>query len=214
MTPHKPTVTVVAGPNGAGKSSLQSLLRQARLVNCNIVNIDALEIDVDTLPNDMLRYEYEKSRRTDQKFKELCEEAISNHKDFSFECNLREEQVKYLQLFEDAGYEINLVFIWLDCIETSYKRVEKRVANGGHEVGKKSITRNFYEGLKNLDECFDGWNNVYIIDNSKDSSLMKDGEVLPLMIYVKDAKVLYVTKNISTNVLARDFPHIMKAYQS
>lgn len=98
MTSHKPTVTVVAGPNGAGKSSLQSLLRQARLVNCNIVNIDALEIDVDTLPNDMLRYEYEKSRRTDQKFKELCEEAISNHKDFSFECNLREEQVKYLQL--------------------------------------------------------------------------------------------------------------------
>ena len=60
LTSHKPTVTVVAGPNGAGKSSLQSLLRQARLVNCNIVNIDALEIDVDTLPNDMLRYEYEK----------------------------------------------------------------------------------------------------------------------------------------------------------
>lgn len=214
MTSHKPTVTVVAGPNGAGKSSLQSLLRQARLVNCNIVNIDALEIDVDTLPNDMLRYEYEKSRRTDRKFKELCEEAISNHKDFSFECNLREEQVKYLQLFENAGYEINLVFIWLDCIETSYKRVEKRVANGGHAVGKESIRTNFYEGLKNLDEYFDGWNNVYIIDNSKDSSLMNDGDSLPLIIYIKDAKVLYVTKNISPDVLARDFPNIMKVYQS
>lgn len=35
MNTKRPIVTVVAGPNGAGKTSLQSLLRQAHLVNCN-----------------------------------------------------------------------------------------------------------------------------------------------------------------------------------
>lgn len=203
---------MIAGPNGAGKSSMQSLLRQAHLINCNVVNLDALEIDVDTLPNDPLRYEYERSRRTDRKFRELCEEAIEKHKDFSYECNLREEQVKYLSLFDAAGYEINLVFIWLNDIDISRKRVEKRVQSGGHFVGERSIATNFQEGLKNLDEFYKGWSNVYVIDNSKDYSLMNDGEELTLIIYTKKDQVLYLTSNIDTETLQKNFPHILSAY--
>jgi len=43
--------------------------------------------------------------------------------------------VKYVGLFEEAGYEINLVFLWLNDLSKSFKRVEKRVAEGGHQVG-------------------------------------------------------------------------------
>ena len=62
-------VTVIAGPNGAGKTSLQSLLRQAHLVECNIVNIDAITIDENLLPNDPLRYQKELNRLVDKKYK-------------------------------------------------------------------------------------------------------------------------------------------------
>ena len=76
----RPIVTVIAGPNGAGKTSLQSLLRQASLVNCNVLNIDALAIDLDAIPNDPLRYPIELAKRTDKKFKELCERAIRENR--------------------------------------------------------------------------------------------------------------------------------------
>lgn len=205
-----PTLTVIAGPNGAGKTSLQSLIKQTHLVDCNIVNIDALAIDLDTLPEDPLRYPQELAKRTDRKFKELCENAVSKRCDFAFECNLREEQVKYVSLFDEAGYKINLVYIWLNDIQISFDRVRKRVLNGGHIVGNASIEANFIEGLKNLDEYFDSWDNVYIIDNSEDlSNFNGEDESLPLLMYIHNSKVLYVSKNIPKEILFHNFPHIM-----
>ena len=209
----RPIVTVIAGPNGAGKTSLQSLLRQASLVNCNVLNIDALAIDLDTIPNDPLRYPIELAKRTDKKFKQLCEKAIEERIDFAFECNLREEQVKYLSLFEDAGYEINLVYLWLEKIEISFNRVNYRVSKGGHYVGKESIIRNYNEGLNNLDKYFDNWNNVYIIDNSMDITELNEKANLPLILYIHNGKVLYVSNEISEETLESNFPSIFKALQ-
>lgn len=209
----RPIVTVIAGPNGAGKTSLQSLLRQASLVNCNVLNIDALAIDLDTMPNDPLRYPIELAKRTDKKFKQLCEKAIEERIDFAFECNLREEQVKYLSLFDEVGYEINLVYLWLDKIEISFNRVNYRVSKGGHYVGKESIIRNYNEGLKNLDKYFDNWNNVYVIDNSMDITELNEKANLPLILYIHNGKVLYLSNEISEETLESNFPTIFKAIQ-
>ena len=209
----RPIVTVIAGPNGAGKTSLQSLLRQVSLVNCNVLNIDALAIDLDTIPNDPLRYPIELAKRTDKKFKELCERAILERIDFAFECNLREEQVKYLSLFDEAGYEINLVYLWLDKIEISFNRVNYRVSKGGHYVGKDSIIRNYNEGLKNLDKYFDNWNNVYVIDNSMDITELNEKANLPLILYIHEGNILYVSNEISEETLESNFPTIFKVLQ-
>lgn len=209
----KPKVTVIAGPNGAGKTSIQSLLKQAHLVNCNVVNIDALQIDEDSLPEDPLRYPVEIAKRTDRKFRLLCEDAISMKYDFAFECNLRADQVKYLGLFEDAGYEINLVYVWLNNVEISYRRVADRVSKGGHLVGKQSILANYKDGLANLDGYFDSWDNIHIIDNSLDfGSNEKYSDELSLIIYVHKGRAIFVSKSIENDVLLRDFPNIISSY--
>ena len=135
-------ITVLAGPNGAGKSSIINLLQTTGLINCHVVNIDALKINANYLPNDPLRFQTELNKTIDRKFKEICEDAIANERNFSFECNLRTEQVKYLSLFESANYEINLIFVWLDNIQLSFDRVEKRGKEGGHFIGKESIEEN------------------------------------------------------------------------
>lgn len=212
MINNKPTVTVIAGPNGAGKTSLQSLLRQARLINCNVVNIDALTIDLDTLPEDPLRYSRELAKRTDKKFYDLCVTAIKQGNDFAFECNLRKEQVKYLYLFEEAGYELNLIYFWLNDIQISFNRVRTRVMKGGHSVGKSSIETNFAEGLKNLDESFKFWQNVYVIDNSMDTEDLHEKSNLPLICYIHHGKILYMTNDIAAEELSRNFPNITATY--
>ena len=202
-------VTVIAGPNGAGKTSLQSLLRQAHLVECNIVNIDAITIDENLLPNDPLRYQKELNRLVDKKFKELCLDVIENNQDFAFECNLRENQIKYLALFDDAGYKINLVYLWLDSLELSLDRVKTRVAQGGHNVGRNSIESNYYEGLNNLNDSFQDWDKLYIIDNSKDIS-KNDIENLPLILYIENGNIEYISPSIDNNILESNFPKIAK----
>ena len=202
-------VTVIAGPNGAGKTSLQSLLRQAHLVECNIVNIDAITINENLLPEDPLRYQKELNKQIDRKFKELCLDAIKNNLDFAFECNLRENQIQYLSLFDEAGYKINLVYLWLYEIELSFERVKYRVSQGGHSVGKNSIESNFYDGLKNLNDSFQDWDNLFIIDNSKDIN-KTNIENLPLVFYIEKGNIKYYNPNIDFNLIRESFPEIAK----
>lgn len=133
--------------------------------------------------------------------------------DFAFECNLRADQVKYLGLFEDAGYEINLVYVWLNNVEISYRRVADRVSKGGHLVGKQSILANYKDGLANLDGYFDSWDNIHIIDNSLDfGSNEKYSDELSLIIYVHKGRAIFVSKSIENDVLLRDFPNIISSY--
>ena len=127
-----PTLTLIAGPNGAGKTCFSSHFVKQGLLNVMPVNIDGLEnsIDENKLPNDFLRYERERRREIDRIFKESCNYAIEKQADFSFECNLRKNQVQNVGLFENAGYKLNLIYLWLDNVELSEKRVQKRVKEG------------------------------------------------------------------------------------
>ena len=206
-------ITVLAGPNGAGKSSIINLLQTTGLINCHVVNIDALKINANYLPNDPLRFQTELNKTIDRKFKELCEDAIANEHNFSFECNLRTEQVKYLSLFESANYEINLIFVWLDNIQLSFDRVEKRVKEGGHFIGKESIEENFNTSLKNLDNYLDSWNSITIIDNSKDIDVSNKKDFgLPLLAYIEKGKTLYISQNRDLQELKKNIPHIVQSY--
>ena len=84
----RPTLTVLAGPNGAGKSYFSDYFVQINLISTQPVNIDALEAQIDKsrIPNDPLRYGIEVIKAIDKVFQSLCQNAILNNKDFSFEC--------------------------------------------------------------------------------------------------------------------------------
>ena len=48
------------------------------------------------------------------------------------------------------GYQVTLVFFWLDSAELAIERVRTRVLEGGHNIPEKIIRRRYYSGLKNL----------------------------------------------------------------
>jgi len=207
-----PVLTVLAGPNGAGKSYFSGFFLEKGWITNQPVNIDALEsyVDQSRIPNDPMRYKRCLEEQIDKIFNELCHEAIQNKRDFSFECNLRRDQLGCVGFFDDARYAINLIYIYLDNIEISKSRVQIRISEGGHIVGDDSILENFNQGLKNLDDSVSDyhWNHVYIVDNSKE--IKGKGEVLTLLLEIENERIIQVSDSFVTEHRKRLLPKICK----
>ncbi len=159
------------------------------------VNIDALEqnIDQNKLPHDIQRYSRERAKEIDRLFTESCMYAIEKQQNFAYECNLRIDQLKNVRLFDEAGYKLRLIYIWLDNVDISTMRVKKRVLQGGHSVGIESIVENYYSGMKNLDDSFYDWHEVYVFDNSMDISDDAEFPGIPLLLYKDETGINYVS---------------------
>lgn len=62
---------------------------------------------------------------------------------------------------------MNLIYLWLGHADLAVKRVEQRVAQGGHHIPEETIRRRYTTGLKNVLKCYLPLaDNALIIDNS------------------------------------------------
>jgi len=87
--------------------------------------------------------------------------------DFAFETTLAAKN--YVQLIKTAktlGYEVTLLYFWLNSPELAKQRVASRVRKGGHNIPVQIIERRYYRGIHNLFILYipvcDNW---LIIDN-------------------------------------------------
>lgn len=69
-------------------------------------------------------------------------------------------------MFQEAGYEINLVYMCLSSIKESISRVKLRTSKGGHPVELGKLEYNFDQGLKKLDATFDEWKKLVVIESN------------------------------------------------
>jgi predicted ABC-type ATPase len=203
-----PVLTLLAGPNGAGKSFYTSFFVDSGYISVTPINIDALEkyVDEAKIPYDTMRYGVKLKKEIDRVFNKLCDIAIENKEDFCFECNLRDDQLICINKFQEAGYRINLIYIWLDSIELSKERVSIRIKEGGQPVGNDSIVANFNEGLANLDQSlYNGdWNRAYVIDNSRDAD--EKGNTLMLLLEMEKDKVVNISNDFFSESRKKYFP--------
>ena len=190
-----PILTILAGPNGVGKTRTTDYLQELGLFSISPIDLDLLrQKAIDQATHSI--YSIKPDKDLDKLFESYCKEAIAQNNDFCYECNLRQEQLKFIPLFEEAGYEKMLIYLMLDSIEQSRNRVDYRVKEeNGRYVNDESIKENFIQGLINLDTCFDEFEYVLIIDNSLD---FKDFKIIQM----------YVDKNNSENtVINQEFPN-------
>ncbi len=199
-----PALTILAGPSGAGKTRFSEFLKHKNFLSTCPVNLDLLREEViNDLSYDSYLDESKIGRRLDKCFEKLCKEAISEGSDFSYECNLRKDQVKYVKLFEESGYQLNLIYLTLRSIELSKSRIEKREANEKFpRIQEESILKNFHEGLKNLDDFYQDFNQIVIIDNSVDNSLPK------VQVIISDGKVRLFNNKFPYEELSDYLPKI------
>ena len=69
---------------------------------------------------------------------------------------------------KSLGYEVTLLYFWLNSVDLAIKRVKKRVESGGHNIPEEVIRRRYIMGVKYFFEIYapivDRW---VLADNSK-----------------------------------------------
>jgi predicted ABC-type ATPase len=204
-----PSLTILAGPNGAGKTRNTDQLLSLHLLPTLPVDLDLLVAQaIDDLPHSFYGADTRLSKSVDKLFYSYCIESIKTRADFCYECNFRKEQLKYVGLFEEAGYEINVIYFILNSIEQSIERVNFRVIKeGGRSVDNNSIQVNFTQGLNNLDNHFQDFNRVILVDSSQDNYI-NPSHSLNIQLDIEGNKVTCYNKEFPSKELKPFIPII------
>lgn len=183
-----PNIYIIAGCNGAGKTTASYTVLPEVLHCTEFINADNIAKGLS--PFNVEGVVIEAARIMLIRMRELMVQQV----DFAFETTLASKS--YISLLKQAkqkGYQVHLIFFWLNSIELAKERVQQRVQNGGHNIPTNVIERRYISGIKNLNELYitfvDSWR---IYDNSDNKhKLIAEGaknlvtEIIDRTIYLK-----------------------------
>ncbi len=174
-----PELHIITGSNGAGKSTVGPDYLPGYITKpLQIFNADKLFLDKQKelwkqgiRANKELRniaYEYVTTT-----FDALTEAAINNSANFAYEGHFTNEATWDVpRRFKAAGYSIHLVFFGLTDPELSQLRVVDRAKEGGHYVSPLEVEANFYGNLEKLNQHFEMFDTVQVVDTSETEHLV------------------------------------------
>ena len=144
-----PKLYIIAGCNGAGKTTASFTVLPEMLDCQEYINADEIARGLSPFNPDKSAIEAGKIML------KKIDHFLKNKIDFSIETTLATRS--YTNIIEKSrllGYEITLVFFWLDSVQLAIERVLTRVTEGGHGIPEETIVRRYYSGLKNLFELY------------------------------------------------------------
>jgi predicted ABC-type ATPase len=159
MTEAKPTITIIAGANGSGKSTFTRTTRQSLRVPVIDPDLEARLLRPDCPQAAAIEGGRQAIKR--------ARAYLENHESFAAETTLSGHT--YLRMMAEAkqkGWQVNLIYVGIDNVETSIKRVAQRVAEGGHNVPEEDIRRRYARSLINLPVALQQADRALIFDNS------------------------------------------------
>ena len=154
---------IVSGCNGAGKTTASYTILP-EILNCKeFVNADEIARGLSPFQPEKVAIEAGKIML------HRIERLLNENFTFAFETTLASKTYKNTILKAQAkGYNVTLLFFWLQTVELAKKRVQKRVSEGGHDIDPIIIERRYFSGIRNL---FDIYlpivDEVLIFDNSE-----------------------------------------------
>ena len=163
---HKPVLYVLAGVNGAGKSSIGE--SEFRSQGSPVFNPDTIAQQIRTLHPDISLTLA--NAHAWQIGKSLLEQAIAGGRDYRFETTLGGRTIA--QLLEKAarsGHRLRIWFCGLTSAELHLKRVQSRVAHGGHDIPADKIRERWNRSRENLIRLLPLIDHLRVYDNSKEA---------------------------------------------
>jgi predicted ABC-type ATPase len=151
-----PQLVMLAGPNGAGKTTYYDVfLADSPLPFLN-ADLLAAETKLDS---------FEAARILDATRARMIVDRLG----FITETVFSDPHRVKLAMLRDAigaGYDVTLVYIGIASPELSERRVEQRLALGGHDVPRDKLASRYERSLANLREALAFVPTVELFDNS------------------------------------------------
>jgi predicted ABC-type ATPase len=151
-----PQLVVLAGPNGAGKSTFYDTFLAASPLP--FLNPDLFAIETGVPPLEAAKIlDATRERMIEDKLGFITETVFSDPAG---------AKLGMLQQAIDNGYDVTLVYIGLVSAELAARRIDQRLASGGHDVPRDRVAARFERSLKNLAAAIAFVPTVEIYDNS------------------------------------------------
>lgn len=141
----KPNLYIIAGCNGAGKTTASFTILPDILDCKEFVNADEIAKGLSPFQPETVAFQAGRIMLTRVK------ELIAARKTFAFETTLATKS--YGALVKEAqacGYQVSLLFFWLNSPALAIERVKERVAPGGHNIPEDVILRRYAAGIENF----------------------------------------------------------------
>jgi predicted ABC-type ATPase len=147
---------MLAGPNGAGKTTFyRKFLSELSLPFLN-ADLLAAEMEIDS---------FEAARIIDASRDRMIEDGLGFVTETVFSDRLG-AKLGMLRKALEAGYAVTLLYIGIASPELSERRVDQRVARGGHDVPRDRLTSRYERSIENLREAVVFVPTVQLFDNS------------------------------------------------
>ena len=154
---------IIAGCNGAGKTTA-SVTILPEVLNCKeFINADEIAKGLSPFQPESV------AMQAGRIMLARMDELLQKGETFAFETTLATKSYKQkIEWAQANGYEVTLLFFWLDSPNMAKKRVAQRVAEGGHSISSQTIERRYHNGIANLFAIYiDMVDICYIFDNSE-----------------------------------------------
>jgi len=151
---------VVAGPNGSGKTTLVQKYIGRFAHQVPVVNPDEIAVAINpSAPGSA-------AMQAGREALKLQNQYLNEGKSFLLETTFSgKRELKILQKAKESGFKVNLVFVGLPDARRNIKRVVRRVADGGHDVSIKDITRRYHRSMNNLAVGLALADRAFVFDN-------------------------------------------------
>ena len=154
---------IIAGCNGAGKTTASFTILPEVLDCKEFINADEIAKGLSPFQPESV------AMQAGRIMLARMDELLQKGETFAFETTLATKSYKQkIEWAQANGYEVTLLFFWLDSPNMAKKRVAQRVAEGGHSIPSQTIERRYHNGITNLFAIYINMVDIcYIFDNSE-----------------------------------------------
>lgn len=163
--PDRPVFWIVAGPNGSGKSSLYNRTDiEGWGGSVWIINPDLLTakiVESEALPLDRANLE------AVQRIEQWLEISLGTYQTIGVETVLSSSKYRRLvELAQLRGFEVRMIYVFLDSLDRQFERIKLRVASGGHDVPRIKVAERRTRSFEQLAWFAAKVDKLFLFDNS------------------------------------------------
>jgi len=134
---------IVGGANGTGKTTFA--VRYAYRHDCLYLGADAIATELSPDSPELVPV------AAGQELQRRLSAALAAEESIVLESTLAGRTMRHvIQAARNAGFEITIVYLFLNSPDICVERVEERVQKGGHSVPEVDIRRRFLRSIRNF----------------------------------------------------------------